>query len=151
MSLGHGGNDAQKTMGIITVMLYANGCLHGHHFHVPFWVVLSCYSVIALGTLAGGWRIIETVGYKITALKPPSGACAEFGSAFTLFIANHFGIPISTTHALTGAIVGVSSYNKEKFQSWGLLRKIFAAWIFTFPTSAVFAAIIFTAIRAIIR
>jgi PiT family inorganic phosphate transporter len=146
MSLGHGGNDAQKTMGIITVLLYANGYAHGN-FHVPFWVVLTCYSVIALGTLSGGWRIIETVGYKLTKLKPPSGACAEFGAAATLFLANRFGIPISTTHVLTGAIVGVSSYNQEKFQSWKLLKKIFAAWIFTFPAAAATSAFTYMLIK----
>lgn len=149
MSLGHGGNDAQKTMGVVTLILYSNGQLA--HFHIPFWVVLSCYSVIALGTLAGGWRIIETVGYKITKLRAPSGACAEFGAAFTLFIANHFGIPISSTHALTGSIVGVSSYNPEELKgaNWAIMRRIFAAWIFTFPAAALFSAIIFEVLKHI--
>jgi PiT family inorganic phosphate transporter len=146
MSLGHGGNDAQKTMGVIAVLLYSNHFMLGK-FHVPFWVVVSCYSVMALGTLAGGWRIIETVGYKSTKLKAPSGACAEFGAAATLFLANHFGIPISTTHALTGAIVGVSSYNEEKFGSWKLMRRIFAAWVFTFPVAALVSAVVFVAIK----
>lgn len=151
MSLGHGGNDAQKTMGIITIALYSNGYLSGA-FHVPFWVVISCYSVIALGTLAGGWRIIETVGYKITRLRPPSGACAEFGAAITLFIANRFGIPISSTHALTGAVVGVSSYNTDAFKgtNWKIIRQIFLGWLFTFPAAALFAALIFIIIRKII-
>jgi len=148
MSLGHGGNDAQKTMGIIAVLLASNGYLVGS-FHVPFWVVLSCYAVIALGTFVGGLRIVETVGYKITELKAPSGACAEFGAAFVLFIANRFGIPISSTHALTGAIVGVSSYNPSalKGANWHIIRRIFAAWLFTFPCAALFSIVILKLIR----
>lgn len=148
LSLGHGGNDAQKTMGMIAVLLTSNGYLSGH-FYVPFWVVFSCYAVIALGTFAGGLRIVETVGYKITVLKAPSGACAEFGAAVVLFIANHFGIPISTTHALTGAIVGVSSYNPNELRgaNWHIIRRIFAAWLFTFPAAAIFSIIIFEGIR----
>ncbi len=137
VSMGHGGNDAQKTMGIIFLLLHTNGYLQTDA-SIPIWVVLMCYGVISLGTLVGGWRIIETVGYKITALKPPSGACAEFGAACVLFIANHFGIPISTTHAVTGAIVGVSAYNKNQFAStnWKIVRRIFIAWLITFPAAA---------------
>jgi len=143
VSLGHGGNDAQKTMGVIAVLLYSNGYLDGA-FYVPLWVVFSCYLVIALGTLAGGWRIIETVGYKVTRLKPESGACAEFGAGFILLLANQFGIPISTTHALTGAVVGVSYYNHEtiKKTNWHVIGKILLAWVFTFPVSALLAAMI---------
>jgi len=131
-------------MGIIFVLLQVNGYLIGD-VSIPLWVVFSCYTVIALGTLVGGFRIIETVGYKITRLKPPSGACAEFGSACTLFVANLFGIPISTTYVVTGSVVGVSSYNKEEFKStnWEIVRQIFAAWILTVPVSALLAVIIF--------
>ena len=144
LSLGHGGNDAQKTMGIIAIMLFSNGYL-GDSYYVPMWVIFACYTMIAMGTLYGGWRIIETVGYKITPLKPPSGTCAELGAASTLFIANHLGIPISTTHVLTGAVIGVGAHNPKAYETtaWDIVRKIFAAWIFTFPLSALFAALLF--------
>lgn len=146
LSLGHGGNDAQKTMGIIVALLFANGNLNSLEI-TPLWVVLSCYFVIALGTMSGGWRIINTVAYKITALKMPSGACAEFGASFALFIANHLGIPLSTTHVLTGGVVGVSSYNKETMRktNWQIIRQIVIAWIVTFPIAALFSAIIYIA------
>jgi PiT family inorganic phosphate transporter len=141
MSLGHGGNDAQKTMGVIAGLLYFNGHLEGA-YHIPFWVIISCYGVIALGTFSGGWRIIKTVGFKITALKPLSGACAEFGAAFVLLWSNFFGIPISSTHALTGAVVGVSPYqhNPAKKTNWLLIVKIGFAWLLTFPVAALFSA-----------
>ena len=144
VSLGHGGNDAQKTMGVIFVLLQTNGYLLGD-VQIPLWVALSCYTMIALGTLTGGWRIIETVGYKITKLKPPSGACAEFGSAFTLFMANNMGIPVSTTYVVTGSVVGVSSYNAAEFKStnWQIVKHIFIAWLITVPTCILFSAGIF--------
>jgi len=152
LSLGHGGNDAQKTMGIIVVLLYSNGYLSAE-LHPPLWVILSCYLVIALGTLAGGWRIIKTMAFKITALKPPSGACAELGAAFTLFTANHLGIPISTTHAITGSIIGVSTYSPGSFKTKNLriVKQIVSAWVLTFPVSALFAAFIFWMLQLFVK
>jgi PiT family inorganic phosphate transporter len=141
ISLGHGGNDAQKTMGIIAVVLFSSGMMGGE-FHIPFWVVLSCYFVIALGTLFGGWRIVKTMGMKITKLKPVSGFCAEFSSAITLFIATAFGIPVSTTHTITGSIVGVGSLNGIAAVRWGVARRIVWAWIFTLPAAGVVSAIV---------
>jgi PiT family inorganic phosphate transporter len=151
LSLGHGGNDAQKTMGIMVALLFANGQLESMD-HMPLWVVLSCYSVIALGTISGGWRIINTVAYKITALKMPSGACAEFGASFTLFIANHLGIPLSSTHVLTGGVVGVSGYNQEtmKKTNWRIIRHIGLAWLFTFPIAGLFAAVVFAVLGSLV-
>jgi len=148
LSMGHGGNDAQKTMGVIVALLFANGYLDSIA-HTPFWVIMSCYTVIALGTASGGWRIIHTVAYKITKLKPPSGACAEFGAAFALFTANQAGIPLSTTHVLTGGVIGVSSYNRDSMKktNWQIIRHIFIAWIITFPCAALFASGIFWIIK----
>jgi PiT family inorganic phosphate transporter len=139
-SLGHGGNDAQKTMGIIAMLLFASG-LSGGTFHVPFWVVLACQAAMALGTLAGGWRIVKTMGMKITKLKPVGGFCAETGGAMTLFLATAMGIPVSTTHTITGAIVGVGSVQKLSAVKWGVAQRIVWAWLLTIPCSAFVSAI----------
>ncbi len=139
-SLGHGGNDAQKTMGIIAITLFSAGLL-GPTFHVPFWVVISCHTAIALGTLMGGWRIVKTMGNKITKLKPVDGFCAETGGAITLYIASFFGIPVSTTHTITGAIVGVGSLKRLSAVKWGVAGKIVWAWVITIPASALIAMI----------
>jgi PiT family inorganic phosphate transporter len=138
-SLGHGGNDAQKTMGIIAVLLYSQGYLGGE-FYVPFWVVISCQTAMALGTLMGGWRIVHTMGSKITRLNPMQGFCAEAGGAITLFIATHFGIPVSTTHTITGAIVGVGAARRVSAVRWGIAGNIVIAWVITMPAGAAIAA-----------
>ena len=134
-SLGHGGNDAQKTMGIIAVLLYANHRLNGE-FHVPMWVVLSCQAAMALGTLMGGWRIVHTMGSKITRLSPMQGFCAETGGAITLFGFTALGIPVSTTHTITGAIVGVGAARRAGAVRWGVARGIVWAWVITLPAAA---------------
>ena len=139
-SLGHGGNDAQKTMGIIAVLLFSQGYL-GSTFHVPFWVVISCQSAMALGTLFGGWRIVHTMGSKITRLNPMQGFCAETGGALTLFAATWLGIPVSTTHTITGAIVGVGAARRVSAVRWGLAGNIVIAWIVTLPAAAVISAL----------
>jgi len=139
-SLGHGGNDAQKTMGIIAVLLYSQGHT-GAEFHVPLWVVLSCQSAMALGTLFGGWRIVHTMGSKITRLNPMQGFCAETGGALTLFAATWLGIPVSTTHTITGAIVGVGAARRVSAVRWGLASNIVVAWIITLPAAAAISAI----------
>ncbi|HXJ37344.1 MAG TPA: inorganic phosphate transporter [Candidatus Eisenbacteria bacterium] len=139
-SLGHGGNDAQKTMGIITVLLFANGYL-GQTFHVPLWVVLACHAAMGLGTLTGGWRIVRTMGLSITKLKPVGGFCAETGGAITLFLATGLGIPVSTTHTITGAIVGVGSVLNASAVRWGVAGRIVWAWVLTIPCSAFIAAL----------
>ncbi len=139
-SLGHGGNDAQKTMGIIAVLLYSQGHT-GAEFHVPLWVVLSCQSAMALGTLFGGWRIVHTMGSKITRLNPMQGFCAETGGALTLFAATWLGIPVSTTHTITGAIVGVGAARRVSAVRWGLAGNIVVAWIITLPAAAAISAI----------
>src|SRR5690348_15616740 len=139
-SLGHGGNDAQKTMGIIAVLLYSQGFLGGE-FHVPFWVVLSCQAVMALGTLFGGWRIVHTMGSRITRLKPMQGFCAETGGAITLFLATGFGVPVSTTHTITGAIVGVGAARRTAAVRWHIAQDILVAWIFTIPVAAIIGAV----------
>jgi PiT family inorganic phosphate transporter len=144
-SLGHGGNDAQKTMGIIAVLLFSQGHL-GHEFYVPLWVVLSCQSAMALGTLFGGWRIVHTMGSKITRLNPMQGFCAEAGGAITLFLATWLGIPVSTTHTITGAIVGVGAARRVSAVRWGIAGNIVIAWIVTLPATAVIAAACHTAI-----
>lgn len=140
ISLSHGGNDAQKTMGIIAVLLFSTGML-GDKFYVPLWVVISCYFVIALGTLFGGWRIVKTMGMKITKLKPISGFCAETASATTLALATHFGIPVSTTHTITGSIMGVGSLNGVNAVRWGVARRIVWAWIITIPAAGIISAV----------
>ena len=140
LSLAHGGNDAQKTMGIITVLLYSQGLLAGD-FHVPFWVVISCQAAMALGTLCGGWRIVRTMGSRITRLTPMQGFCAEGGGALALFGATWLGIPVSTTHTITGSIVGVGSARRLSAVRWGVARGIVVAWGVTLPASAAVAAI----------
>jgi len=139
-SLGHGGNDAQKTMGIIAVLLYATGHLGGT-FYVPLWVVLACHAAMALGTLSGGWRIVRTMGLKITKLKPVGGFCAETGGAITLFAATALGVPVSTTHTITGAIIGVGAITKLSAIRWGVAGRIVWAWILTIPCSAFIAGL----------
>jgi inorganic phosphate transporter, PiT family len=139
-SLGHGGNDAQKTMGIIAVLLYSQGLLGGE-FYVPLWVVLSCQAVMALGTLLGGWRIVHTMGSRITRLKPIQGFCAETGGAITLFLATGLGVPVSTTHTITGAIVGVGSARRTAAVRWHVAQDIVLAWIFTVPATAIMGAV----------
>lgn len=139
-SLGHGGNDAQKTMGIIWMLLIAAGYSSAKD-PLPSWVIISCYTAISLGTLFGGWRIVKTMGQKITKLKPVGGFCAETGGAITLFLATSLGIPVSTTHTITGAIVGVGSAQKMSAVRWGVAGNIVWAWIFTIPASAFVAAI----------
>ncbi|AWK89865.1 inorganic phosphate transporter [Azospirillum thermophilum] len=134
-SLGHGGNDAQKTMGIIAVLLFSQGMLEGG-FHVPLWVVLTCQAAMGLGTLMGGWRIVRTMGSRITDLKPYQGFCAETAGAMTLFGATYLGIPVSTTHTITGAIVGVGSARRTSAVRWGMAGRIVWAWVLTIPASA---------------
>jgi PiT family inorganic phosphate transporter len=140
-SLGHGGNDAQKTIGIIWMLLIATGNLAVDAKQPPLWVELSCYTAIALGTMFGGWRIVKTMGQKITKLKPVGGFCAETGGAITLFLASALGIPVSTTHTITGAIVGVGSTQRASAVRWGVAGNIVWAWIFTIPASAFVAAV----------
>ena len=139
-SLGHGGNDAQKTMGIIWMLLLASGYV-GAHDGLPIWVIISCYTAISLGTLFGGWRIVKTMGQRITKLRPVGGFCAETGGAITLFMATWLGVPVSTTHTITGAIVGVGSARKTSAVRWGVAGNIIWAWVFTIPASAFVAAI----------
>ena len=146
-SLGHGGNDAQKTMGIIAVLLYSQGLLEGG-FHVPYWVVLSCQVAMALGTLFGGWRIVRTMGSKITRLTPVQGFCAETGGAITLFLATWLGVPVSTTHTITGAIVGVGAARRASAVRWGVAGDIVIAWVVTLPASAIVAALTYLAAQA---
>jgi len=141
-SLGHGGNDAQKTMGIIAVLLYSQGML-GDTFYVPFWVVIACYLAISLGTMSGGWRIVHTMGSKITRLTPAQGFCAETGGAITLFIANVGGIPISTTHTITGSIVGVGAARRLSAVRWNVAANIIVAWFVTLPVAGLVSAAIF--------
>jgi PiT family inorganic phosphate transporter len=138
-SLGHGGNDAQKTMGIIAVLLYSQGAL-GNEFHIPLWVILSCQAAMALGTLFGGWRIVHTMGSRITRLHPVQGFCAEAGGAATLFLATYFGIPVSTTHTITGAIVGVGAARKVAAVRWNVASNVVVAWILTMPAAALIGA-----------
>ena len=138
-SLGHGGNDAQKTMGIIAVLLYSQGML-GDAFRVPLWVILTCQAAMALGTLFGGWRIVHTMGSKITRLHPVQGFCAEAGGAATLFLATYFGIPVSTTHTITGAIVGVGAARKVSAVRWNVASNVVTAWILTMPATAFIGA-----------
>jgi len=140
-SLGHGGNDAQKTIGIIWMLLIATGYASASDAAPPGWTIVSCYLAIAAGTMFGGWRIVKTMGQKITKLKPVGGFCAETGGALTLFLATGLGIPVSTTHTITGAIVGVGSTQRASAVRWGVAGNIVWAWIFTIPASAFVAAI----------
>jgi inorganic phosphate transporter, PiT family len=148
-SLGHGGNDAQKTMGIIAVLLYSQGLL-GQQFHVPFWVVIACHAAMGLGTLVGGWRIVRTMGSKITRLTPMQGFCAETGGAMTLFLATDLGVPVSTTHTITGAIVGVGAARRVSAVRWNVASNIVVAWIVTMPAAALVGAL-FYALAGVIR
>jgi PiT family inorganic phosphate transporter len=141
-SLGHGGNDAQKTMGIIAALLFAHGALQGSFF-VPLWVVLSCQAAMALGTLFGGWRIVRTMGSRITRLTPLQGVCAETAGSITLFLATAFGIPVSTTHTITGAIVGVGAARRTSAVRWNVAKDIVIAWIVTMPASGAIGAVFF--------
>jgi PiT family inorganic phosphate transporter len=141
-SLGHGGNDAQKTMGIIAVLLYSHGS-PGTEFHVPFWVVLSCQAAMGLGTLFGGWRIVHTMGSKITKLTPMQGFCAETGGTITLFFATSLGVPVSTTHTITGAIVGVGAARRVSAVRWNIAKDIVIAWVITMPMAATIAAVFY--------
>jgi PiT family inorganic phosphate transporter len=145
-SLGHGGNDAQKTMGIIAVLLFSQGLL-GSEFHVPLWVVLSCQAAMALGTLFGGWRIVHTMGSRITHLKPIQGFCAETGGALTLFLATALGVPVSTTHTITGAIVGVGAARRASAVRWPVAQRIVLAWVLTLPAAAVIGALAYKAVQ----
>jgi PiT family inorganic phosphate transporter len=149
-SLGHGGNDAQKTMGIIASLLFSAGLL-GDKFYVPFWVVIVCHSAIALGTMMGGWRIVKTMGQKVAKLTPVDGFCAESGAAVVLFVSSAMGIPISTTHTITGSIMGVGSIKRFSAVRWGVAGTIIWAWILTIPCSAVIAAISCYGVRAFSR
>lgn len=152
-SLGHGGNDAQKTMGIIVAALIANHQVEvaraGEEQHVPLWVILSCHAAMALGTLSGGWRIVRTMGMKITKLAPVGGFAAETAGAVSLFVATSLGIPVSTTHTITGAIVGVGSVRKFSAVRWGVARRIVWGWVFTVPASAAMGALMFFALKAL--
>jgi len=139
-SLGHGGNDAQKTMGIIAGLLFSAGYL-GTEFHIPLWVVLSCHAAIALGTMSGGWRIVKTMGSKISKLRPIDGFCAEFGASMVLFGASALGVPVSTTHTITGAIVGVGTLKNIRAVKWGIAGQIVWAWVLTIPAAALISAV----------
>ncbi|HPT39586.1 MAG TPA: inorganic phosphate transporter [Candidatus Omnitrophota bacterium] len=145
-SLGHGGNDAQKTMGIIASLLFSAGLL-GNKFYIPFWVVISCQSAIALGTMFGGWRIVKTMGQKVAKLKPVDGFCAEAGASIMLFISTAFGIPVSTTHTITGSIMGIGSLRRLSAVRWGVAGQIIWAWVLTIPCSALISALAYFIIR----
>jgi PiT family inorganic phosphate transporter len=152
-SLGHGGNDAQKTMGIIVAALVASGAfLPNVKLSISnprtLWIILACHAAMALGTAFGGWRIVRTMGMKITKLKPVGGFCAETAGAFTLFLATHGGIPVSTTHTITGSIIGVGATTKLSGVKWGVAGRIVWAWVFTIPASALIAALSFWLISA---
>lgn len=138
-SMGHGGNDAQKTMGIIAGLLFSAGML-GKEFHVPLWIVLTCHGTIALGTMFGGWRIVKTMGQKVAKIKPFEGFCAEAGATVSLFTATAMGVPVSTTHTITGAIMGVGSIKRMSAVRWGVAGTIVWAWILTIPCSALISA-----------
>jgi len=148
-SVSHGGNDAQKTMGIITVLLYSQGYL-GDTFpkgdEIPFWIVISCHIAMGLGTLSGGWRIVKTMGMRLTKLKPFGGFCAETGGSAAIFIATALGVPVSTTHTITGAIVGVGAVNRPGSVRWGVAARIIWAWVFTIPASAIFSVLTYYAL-----
>ena len=145
-SLGHGTNDAQKTMGIIAVLLYKSDML-GPTFYVPMWVVLLCHATIAMGTLFGGWRIVHTMGMRLTALAPIGGFCAETAGAIALFGSASFGVPVSTTHTITGAIVGVGSMRRASAVRWGVARNVMTAWVLTIPATAAIAALLYLPFR----
>ncbi len=142
-SISHGGNDAQKTMGIITVLLYSTGNLGGE-FHIPTWVVISCYLAISLGTLSGGWKIIKTMGTKITKLNHHTGFCASTAGSIVVFSASYMGIPVSTTHAITGSVIGTGAARKASAVRWGVAGRVITAWFITIPMSAAVGAIFYT-------
>jgi PiT family inorganic phosphate transporter len=146
-SLGHGGNDSQKTIGIIWMLLIATGYQDASSSMPPMWVVVTCYLAIGLGTMMGGWRIVKTMGMKITKLKPVGGFCAETGGAMTLFLATAMGVPVSTTHTITGAIVGVGSAERASAVRWGVAGNIVWAWILTIPATALVAGLAYAAVR----
>lgn len=148
-SLGHGGNDAQKTMGITTSLLFTSGLIS--EFKIPLWVVLSAHAAIALGTLAGGWRIVKTMGQRITKLKPIDGVCAETAGAASIFLATHLGIPVSTTHVITGAISGVGSANRLSAVRWNVTIRIVWAWIFTIPAAGAIAGLVYLLARVFLH
>ena len=145
-SLGHGGNDAQKTMGIIAVLLYSQGYM-GTTFQIPFWVVLSCQAAMGLGTFAGGWRIVKTMGMRITKLRPVGGFCAETAGAITLLGTAIAGIPVSTTQTISGSIMGVGAIQRFSAVRWGVAGRILWAWILTIPASALVAAVVWGFLR----
>jgi len=145
-SLGHGGNDAQKTMGIIASLLFSAGLL-GDKFYIPFWVIIACQGAIALGTMFGGWRIVKTMGQKVAKLKPVDGFCAEAGAAIMLFISTALGIPVSTTHTITGSIMGIGSLRRLSAVRWGVAGNIVWAWLLTIPCSALISALAYALIR----
>jgi len=149
-SLGHGMNDAQKTMGIIAMALYSQGLL-GPTFHIPVWVVIACYTVIALGTVSGGWRIVKTMGTRITKLRPMGGFCAETAAAISIIGASMAGIPVSTTHTITGAIVGVGSTIRMTAVRWGIAGTIIWAWVLTIPVTALISALLYFALRPLLQ
>jgi len=146
-SLGHGGNDAQKTMGIIASLVYSAGYMKT--FHIPLWIVLSAHAAIAMGTLSGGWRIVKTMGQKITKLRPIDGFCAETASALSIFLATHMGVPVSTTHVITGAISGVGATKRLSAVRWGVTLKIVWAWLFTIPGAGLIGAAFYFIFRLI--
>ena len=148
-SIGHGANDAQKTMGIIAGLLYAENLL-GADFYVPFWVVLSCQAAMALGTLIGGWRIVRTMGSRITRLRPVQGFCAETAGAATLYLATALGVPVSTTHTITGAIVGVGAARRVSAVRWGIAGSIVVAWVITLPAAALIGATFYALAAAVL-
>jgi PiT family inorganic phosphate transporter len=141
-SLGHGGNDAQKTMGIISSLLFSAGYL-GPVFHIPLWIVLSCHAAIALGTMFGGWRIVKTMGQKLSKLRPVDGFCAETGAAITLFVSSALGVPVSTTHTITGSILGIGTIKRASSVKWKIANKIVFAWILTIPAAALISAMFY--------
>jgi PiT family inorganic phosphate transporter len=147
-SLGHGSNDAQKTMGITTSLLFTGGLIP--EFRIPLWVILTAHAAIALGTLSGGWRIVKTMGQRITKLRPIDGVCAESSSAASIFLATHLGVPVSTTHVITGAISGVGSANRLSAVRWGVTTRIVWAWIFTIPAAAVIGSLIYLLAKLIL-
>lgn len=150
LSLGHGGNDSQKTMGIITGLLFSAGYLHGS-FYVPDWVAMLCYTAMGLGTLFGGWRIVKTLGHKISKLKPVDGFCTEAGAAVTLYISSAMGVPVSTTHIITGSIMGVGTMKRFSAVRWGVAGEIVWAWVLTIPGAALIAALTYELSRLVVR
>ncbi len=147
--MGHGGNDAQKTMGIITCLLVSNHYLN--NFEVPGWVAAACYAAMGLGTMSGGWRIVKTMGQKISKLKPVDGFCAESGAAATLFFASSMGVPVSTTHTITGAIMGVGTMKRFSAVKWGVAGQIVWAWVLTIPGSAAISAVVYILSRGMFK